>query len=108
MRFSQRPGAAHPFSEVGFRLEGISCITMGGVYRPTSDFDCMPMSNDYWIDISQLRVGLYVFLDLGWLDHPFALSHFKIASEAQIEIIRGLGLAKVGGFKSEVQHLQTP
>jgi putative nucleotidyltransferase with HDIG domain len=53
------------------------------------------MSNDYWIDISQLRVGLYVFLDLGWLDHPFALSHFKIASEAQIEIIRGLGLAKV-------------
>jgi putative nucleotidyltransferase with HDIG domain len=44
------------------------------------------------IDIDALRVGMYVHLDLGWMSHPFALSHFKIVSAAQIETIRGLGL----------------
>lgn len=40
----------------------------------------------------QLRVGMYVHLDLKWFDHPFAFSHFKISTEEQIKIIRGLGL----------------
>mgnify|MGYP000046429475 CR=1 FL=1 len=41
--------------------------------------------------MQHLRVGLYVHLDLGWMDHPFAFSHFKIVSEDQIAILRTLG-----------------
>lgn len=45
--------------------------------------------------VSALRVGVFVHLDLGWLDHPFPFGSFKIATEQQIEIIRGLGLSTV-------------
>ena len=55
----------------------------------------MATSDTSWIDIQHLRVGLYVHLDLGWMDHPFAFSHFKITTEDQIGILRGLGLARV-------------
>ncbi|MBA5688382.1 HD-GYP domain-containing protein [Rugamonas apoptosis] len=47
------------------------------------------------ISIEQLRVGLYVHLDLKWFEHPFAFSHFKIKDEEQIQVLRGLGLRKV-------------
>ena len=42
-----------------------------------------------------LRLGLFVHLDLGWLDHPFPLSRFKITSQDQIDTIRGLGLSAI-------------
>ncbi len=45
--------------------------------------------------MDQLRVGLYVHLDLKWFEHPFAFSHFKIKSEDQVKIIRSLGLVSV-------------
>lgn len=47
------------------------------------------------IDISQLQIGLYVHLDLGWMDHPFTISNFKIKDEEQIAKIRGTGLKKL-------------
>ena len=47
------------------------------------------------INVDQLRIGLYVYLDLSWFQHPFAFSHFKIKSEEQIRTIRGLGLKSV-------------
>ena len=47
------------------------------------------------ISTDQLYIGLYVYLDLKWFEHPFAFSHFKIKTEEQIKIIRGLGLTKV-------------
>jgi hypothetical protein len=47
------------------------------------------------ISVDQLRVGLYVHLDLKWFEHPFAFSHFKIKSEEQIRVIRSLGLKTV-------------
>ena len=53
------------------------------------------MSDKPTINIDQLRIGLYVHLDLAWFQHPFALSHFKIQSEEQIRTIRGLGLKSV-------------
>ena len=53
------------------------------------------MSDTLWIDTQQLRVGLYVHLNLGWLDHPFAFSHFKITTEEQLATLRGLGLTRV-------------
>jgi putative nucleotidyltransferase with HDIG domain len=47
------------------------------------------------IDINQLQVGLYVHLDLGWMDHPFTLSNFKVKNEEQIYKIKSIGLKKL-------------
>jgi len=47
------------------------------------------------ISVDQLRIGLYVYLDLSWFQHPFAFSHFKIKTDEQIRTIRSLGLKTV-------------
>ena len=47
------------------------------------------------IETAELRVGMFVHLDLGWMSHPFAVSSFRIADAAQIATIRSLGLARV-------------
>ena len=47
------------------------------------------------IDIQDLRVGMVVHLDGGWMAHPFPLSRFKISSAEQIATIRSLGLKRV-------------
>ncbi|MCX8086219.1 MAG: DUF3391 domain-containing protein, partial [Rhodocyclaceae bacterium] len=33
-------------------------------------------SEAQFIDVSELRIGHYVYLDLGWMKHPFALNSF--------------------------------
>ncbi|WP_412478532.1 HD-GYP domain-containing protein [Azonexus sp. IMCC34839] len=48
-----------------------------------------------FVFIDQLRVGLYVELDLPWMKHPFSFSSFKIKSDEQIRQLRQLGLDKV-------------
>ena len=48
-----------------------------------------------FISPEQLRIGLYVELELGWLSHPFPKGSFKISSARQIETIQGLGLKRV-------------
>ena len=53
------------------------------------------MNDPVLLDVRQLRVGLHVQLDLGWLRHPFALSSFRIASEQQLAMLRGLGVDRV-------------
>jgi len=55
----------------------------------------VPDSEPSFIEVSQLRVGLFVELELGWMAHPFPTGSFKISSEKQIEVIRGLGLTRV-------------
>jgi len=47
------------------------------------------------IATDDLRVGMFVHLDLGWWAHPFALSSFRLTSPDQIATIRGLGLTQV-------------
>lgn len=47
------------------------------------------------IAVDDLRVGMFVHLELGWWAHPFALSSFKLTSAEQIATIRGLGLKQV-------------
>lgn len=59
------------------------------------------------VSIDQLRIGLYVFLDLSWFQHPFAFSHFKIKSEDQIKTIRGLGLKSVR-YDPELSDRESP
>lgn len=52
-------------------------------------------TSDPLIDVSQLTVGMFIHLDLGWMSHPFPLSSFKIASADQLLILRRLGLSQV-------------
>ena len=47
------------------------------------------------IDVAQIRVGLFITLDLHWMDHPFVTNTFKIKDEDQIKTIRRLGLKKI-------------
>lgn len=47
------------------------------------------------IDTRQLQPGMYVFIDLGWMDHPFPINRFKIKSEEQIRTIRALGIRQI-------------
>lgn len=47
------------------------------------------------ISVEQLKIGLFIHLDLSWLEHPFSFNSFKICSEDQIRVIRDLGLTTV-------------
>jgi len=47
------------------------------------------------ISIDQLKVGIYIHLDMHWMDHPFSFGSFKIKSEEQIRTLRDLGLQSV-------------
>ena len=38
----------------------------------------------------QLRIGLYVHIDLPWTDHPFTFNSFKIRTQAQLDTLRAL------------------
>jgi len=55
----------------------------------------MPEADNSYITLDQLKIGLYVYLDLKWFEHPFAFNNFKIKDEEQIAIIKTLGLKKV-------------
>jgi HD-GYP domain-containing protein (c-di-GMP phosphodiesterase class II) len=62
------------------------------------------------VAVHELRVGMYVHLDLGWMAHPFPLSSFRITSAEQIATIRGLGLKQVRWVpeKSEMPDSEPP
>lgn len=47
------------------------------------------------ISPDQLQIGVYVYLDVGWMSHPFSFNNFKIRSEEQLRTIRQLGLKQV-------------
>ncbi len=47
------------------------------------------------IAVEDLRVGMFIQLDGGWLSHPFPLSSFRITSADQLSTLRGLGLARL-------------
>lgn len=49
----------------------------------------------HFISPEQLCVGLFIHLDLSWMDHPFTFSSFKIKSDDQIRTLQRLGLDKI-------------
>jgi len=52
--------------------------------------------NDFeLVALDDLRVGLYVELDVGWMAHPFPTGSFKISTAKQIETLRGLGQERI-------------
>ena len=48
-----------------------------------------------YVHVRDLRIGLYVELELGWMAHPFPTGSFKISTPKQLETLRGLGLERV-------------
>lgn len=47
------------------------------------------------VSVDRLQVGMYIHLDLSWLEHPFSFNQFRIKSAEQIATIRALGLQTV-------------
>ncbi len=45
----------------------------------------------HYVMVDQLRIGLYVYVDLPWFQHPFTLNSFRIVSDEQIHALKGLG-----------------
>lgn len=52
-------------------------------------------SEDQFLSPEQLCIGLFIHLDLPWMDHPFTFSSFKIKDADQLEKVRRLGLAQI-------------
>ena len=52
-------------------------------------------SEAQFVDTANLRIGMFVYLDLGWMKHSFALNSFKIASQQQIDTILKLGINRI-------------
>lgn len=59
------------------------------------------------VDIDQLQVGMYVTLDLNWMEHQFLTNSFKIKNEKQLDQIRrlGLGTIRYNPARSDTQPL---
>ena len=47
------------------------------------------------VNINELTIGMYVDLELGWSDHPFAFTKFKIKSEKDIKAIHSLRIKQI-------------
>ena len=58
----------------------------------------MDEAKSHLIDVGQLRRGLFIQLDLGWMDHPFPRGSFKLTTDEQIRTVRALGLTQVRYF----------
>lgn len=65
-------------------------------------------ASEHYIAPEQLCIGLFVYLDLNWTQHPFTFSSFKIKSQDQIDTIRGLGLARIRYAPSRSDHPPLP
>jgi len=65
---------------------------------------------EHFVSIDQLQVGIYIQLDLRWMDHPFGFGSFKIKSAEQIQTLRQLGLDKIryDPNRSDVKPLPVP
>jgi len=68
------------------------------------------IDSDEYILPSQLCIGLHVHLDLGWTEHPFTFSSFKIRSLEQVSTLQGLGLERIRytPAKSDARPLDEP
>lgn len=73
---------------------GDNAVTFSGKYV-TIVYIVPGVNSSILIDISQLRIGMYVQLDLGWMHHPFPVSSFRVTSAEQIATLRGLGLQEI-------------
>jgi len=66
-----------------------------------------PKDTTHFVNVDQLQPGIYIYLDLHWVDHPFGFNSFKIKSQDQIQTLKQLKLTKVryDPDKSDAQPL---
>ena len=48
----------------------------------------------FYLTADQLKIGVYVYIDLPWFQHPFTLNSFRIASDEQLHALTNLGVAR--------------
>lgn len=67
----------------------------------------MADDSSHYVRPDQLCIGLFIHLDLSWMDHPFTFGSFKIKNDEQIQTLRQLGLSKIrySPAKSDVTPL---
>lgn len=53
------------------------------------------MPDTVLIDVEKLCVGMFIRLDIGWMNHPFPTSSFRITAPEQIQVLCDLGLRQV-------------
>lgn len=53
------------------------------------------MDERVFVEPEQLAIGMFVILDLSWLQHPFSFGSFLIQSDDQLATLRGLGLGRI-------------
>ncbi|MFA9273844.1 MAG: HD-GYP domain-containing protein [Candidatus Aquirickettsiella gammari] len=61
--------------------------------------------NSQFVSPAELQIGMYIYLDIGWMDHPFPVNSFEIHTQDQINKLRGLGLQKIR-YAPEKSHLK--
>jgi len=44
---------------------------------------------------AKLRIGMFVQLDMAWMDHPFLTNNFKIRTQKQLDTLRRLDLGRI-------------
>src|SRR5438105_1481088 len=54
----------------------------------------MAAQPDHFLTPDQLRPGIFVMLDLSWIQQSFALNSFKIRNEEQVRELRALNLPR--------------
>src|SRR5664279_1169124 len=67
-------------------------------------------SDSAYITPAQLCIGLHIYLDMAWTDHPFTFSSFKIKNLEQIVTLQLLGLTRIRYTltKSDCTPLKVP
>lgn len=62
------------------------------------------MSRSILIEVDALRVGMFIQLEQGWMNHPFPKSNFKLSSLEQIGVLRAMGLKSVRYVPAQSTH----
>lgn len=60
------------------------------------------------IAIDQLRIGMFIKLDLNWFQHSFSMNSFKITNEQQMKELRALKLKHIRYVPSKSDLEDTP
>jgi len=63
---------------------------------------------EYRVDVDQLRVGVFIRLEMAWFEHPFLFGCFKIKSIDQIATLKELGLSSVLFIPEKSDQLPDP
>ncbi len=58
--------------------------------------------------IDQVKIGMYIKLDLSWFEHSFPMNSFKIVNQQQLQELRALNLKHVRYIPSKSDQLAQP